>query len=86
MRLGLHFAGRPGATLNNLFQERQGLPVLPGAAALLVADVVRQIDAGDHVLFVGHVRDLERDPEAVPLLYHAGQFGNFAANSVIQTL
>lgn len=82
----LHFAGRPDATLNNLFQARQGLPVLRGAAAVLVADVVQQIDAGDHVLFLSQFRDLERDPEAAPLLYHAGQFGNFAADSVVQTL
>lgn len=77
----LHFAGRPDATLTDLFDDRQGLPVLRGAAAVLVADVVQQIEAGDHVLFLGHVRYLERDPEAKPLLHHAGQFGSLLAHS-----
>ena len=70
----LHFAGRPDAALTDLFEDRHGLPVLRGAAAVLVADVAQQIEAGDHLLFLGQVRGLERDPEAEPLLYHAGQF------------
>lgn len=77
----LHFAGRPDETLTNLFQEHHGLPTLRGAAAILVADVVRDIEAGDHVLLLGHVRHLDHDPVAAPLLYHAGQFGNLAAYS-----
>ncbi|WP_420353977.1 hypothetical protein [Paenirhodobacter sp.] len=41
------------------------------AAAVLVADVVQQVEAGDDVLFLGHVRHLDHDPEAAPLLYAA---------------
>ncbi|NHF74532.1 flavin reductase family protein [Paracoccus xiamenensis] len=75
----LHFAGRGDGTLTEPFQSRHGLPVLPGAAALIIADVAEQIEAGDHILFLGHVRHLDRDPAASPLLYHAGQFGGLAA-------
>lgn len=75
----LHFAGRGDGTLTDLFQDRHGLPVLRGAAAVIVADVVQQIEAGDHVIFLGHVRHLDRDPAAAPLVYHAGQFGNLAS-------
>ncbi|MCA1298595.1 flavin reductase family protein [Stappia indica] len=78
----LHFAGRPDATLPDVFLERHGLPVLRGAAALIVADVVQQVEAGDHVLFLGHVRHLDHDQEAAPLLFHAGQFGSFSADPV----
>lgn len=77
--LALHFAGRPDETLPDPFLERHGLPVLRGAAALIVADVAQQVEAGDHVLLLGHVRHLDRDPAAAPLLYHAGRFGSLAA-------
>lgn len=74
----LHFAGRPDESLKDLFLDRYGLPTLRDSAAVLVADLVQQVEAGDHVLFLGHVRHLEHDPRAVPLLYHAGQFGSLA--------
>lgn len=78
----LRFAGRRDETLQNLFLEHDGLPVLREAAALLVADVVQQVDAGDHVIVLGQVRHLDRDPEAAPLLFHAGQFGQLASDLV----
>lgn len=76
----LHFAGKPDATLPNMLDDRHGLPVLRGAAAVMVADVVKQVEAGDHVLFLGHVKHLDHDPEADPLLFHAGQFGSLSAD------
>ena len=78
----MHFAGRPDDTLTKLFQDRHGLPTLRGAAAILVADVVRHVEAGDHVLLLGHVRHLDRDPTAEPLLYHGGRFGSLTAHPV----
>lgn len=80
-RHALHFAGRADGMLTDLFQDRHGLPILRNAAAVLVADVVQQIEAGDHVLLLGHVRHLDRDPAAAPLLYHAGQFGSLLPGS-----
>lgn len=76
----LHFAGRQNETLTDVFADCEGLPVLRNAAALMVADVVQQVDAGDHVLLLGRVRHLDRDPATEPLLYLAGQFGSFAAD------
>lgn len=75
----LHFAGRSDRILTNLFRELHGLPVLRGAGAIIVADLMQQFETGDHVLLVGHVRHLNSDPAARPLLYHAGQFGSIAA-------
>lgn len=74
----MHFAGRPDGTLTDLFLEYHGLPFLRDAAAVIVADVADQVEAGDHVLILGHVRHLDRDPAAAPLLFHAGQFGSLA--------
>ena len=71
----LHFAGRQNAALKDLFEEREGLPVLRGAAAVIVADVEQQVEAGDHVLLIGRVQHLEQRASAQPLLHHAGQFG-----------
>ncbi|MEM6748085.1 MAG: flavin reductase family protein [Pseudomonadota bacterium] len=75
----LHFAGRPDEELEDLFEDRHGMPALRGAAALLVADVVNEVEAGDHLLLVGQVCHIECDPTAPPLLYHAGQFGGLGA-------
>ncbi|MCC9620471.1 flavin reductase family protein [Thalassospira sp. MA62] len=71
----MHFAGRTDETLTDLFDEHDDLPTLRDAAAVIVCDVVQEIEAGDHVLFLGHVRHLDRTPSAAPLLYHAGKFG-----------
>lgn len=75
----LHFAGRPDTSLRDLFEDRHGLPILRGAAAVLVTDVVQTIEAGDHVLLIGKVRHIEHEPVARPLLHHAGQFGGVSA-------
>ncbi|WP_299380505.1 flavin reductase family protein [uncultured Kiloniella sp.] len=77
----MHFAGKPDETLTDLFLEQHGLPILRDTAAVIVADVVQQVEAGDHVLLLGRVRHLDRDPTAEPLLYHAGQFGSLATQS-----
>ena len=76
-----HFAGRHDTALRNLFEDRAGLPVLRGAAAVLVTDVTQTVDAGDHVLLLGAVRHLEYRPVARPLLHHAGLFGRVLTNA-----
>jgi flavin reductase (DIM6/NTAB) family NADH-FMN oxidoreductase RutF len=61
------FAGighRPGRT---------GAPILAGGAHL-ECRLAGLHAAGDHVVVVGHVLDLGVDPEAEPLLFHAGRF------------
>ena len=74
----MHFAGRTDETLTDLFEERHDLPILRDVAAVIVCDVAQEVEAGDHVLFLGQVRHLDRSPSAAPLLYHAGQFGSLA--------
>lgn len=74
----MHFAGRPDASLEDLLEERGGMPVLRGAAAHIVAEVAQEVEAGDHILFIGLVVDLDRNAQAQPLLFHSGKFGRLA--------
>ena len=78
----MHFAGRPDDRLTDLFAEHHhDVPILRDAAAVIVADVAQQVEAGDHILLLGHVRHLDRDPNAAPLLFHGGRFGSLAGSA-----
>jgi flavin reductase (DIM6/NTAB) family NADH-FMN oxidoreductase RutF len=74
-----HFAGRPKEHLRDCFEHREGLPLVKGAAAHFISDVADEILAGDHTIFIGHVRALIRDPGKQPLVFFAGRFGALAA-------
>ncbi|WP_417679847.1 flavin reductase family protein [Roseibium sp.] len=80
--IALHFAGKHDPAFADIFEERHGFPVLGGASAFLLTEVVQEIEAGDHSLFIGRVRHLERDPAASPLLFCGGQFGELAPASM----
>lgn len=73
-RTALHFAGRHDPQLAGVLEDRAGLPVVPGAAVQLMADVVQEVPAGDHTLFIGHVRDIHHEDGLAPLLFYSGQF------------
>ncbi len=54
-----------------------GVPVVGGAAAWFVADVVDRHPTGDHSLFVGEVRDFAApEPEGAPLVFHRSHFAH----------
>jgi flavin reductase (DIM6/NTAB) family NADH-FMN oxidoreductase RutF len=71
--LSSHFAGRPDSGLQVRFTSREGMPLIDGAVAYFVAQVVDAHPAGDHTLFVGRVEHYEFR-EARPLLFHAGKY------------
>jgi len=52
--------------------------VLREAIAVLECDVVAEHVAGDHWIVVGRVRRLRVSPDASPLVYFGGRFGDFA--------
>ena len=72
--MAMHFAGRHDPTLTEVFVDREGLPVIPGARTVFLTDVVHEVDAGDHTLFIGRVTGLDPDEHAQPPLYFAGKF------------
>lgn len=73
--VAMHFAGRNRPEFADILEKRDGLPVVPGAVAVMLADVHQRVEAGDHTLFIGRVTHLERRAGARPLLFHAGRFG-----------
>lgn len=77
-KLAWHFAGKPDAALCDFFERRTGLPVIVGAAAAFVSEVAEEIVAGDHTIFVGHVREMSHDAGKKPLLFFQGRFGGLA--------
>lgn len=50
-----------------------GAPVLSGAAAVLECELQTEQAAGDHMLFIGLVRQLA-DLDTPPLLFHGGHY------------
>lgn len=75
--LALHFAGKPQEGIEIPFGERTGVPVIEGALGQVVARVVQEVDAGDHVLFIGEVEHMECR-EGAPLLFYGGRFETLA--------
>lgn len=79
--LAWHFAGRPVEGLANPFDELDGLPVIRGALAAYASDIVNEVKAGDHTIFIGRVRQLITDPGVRPLIFYKGRFGAVAAQA-----
>jgi flavin reductase (DIM6/NTAB) family NADH-FMN oxidoreductase RutF len=50
-----------------------GMPVLAGCVAVFECEKVSHQDAGDHVLFVGHVLRMT-EAALAPLVFHAGRY------------
>lgn len=57
-----------------------GSPILEGVIAYIDCDLEVEHDAGDHIIAVGRVRDLQvLDFNKGPLLFFRGGYGGFAA-------
>jgi 3-hydroxy-9,10-secoandrosta-1,3,5(10)-triene-9,17-dione monooxygenase reductase component len=54
-----------------------GSPVLAGALAWIDCTVEAEHEAGDHVIVVGRVRELDLDHEGRPLVFYRGGYGRF---------
>lgn len=51
-----------------------GLPVLAGTLAVLQCRTFKRVEAGDHMILIGEVIDIENNNKA-PLLYHNRKMG-----------
>jgi flavin reductase (DIM6/NTAB) family NADH-FMN oxidoreductase RutF len=75
------FAGLPAGERDEppAFREADGVPVLSGGLAWLVARITAAHPAGDHTLFVGKVTGLGADqPRDPPLAFHRSAFARLA--------
>lgn len=59
-----------------------GAPVLDGVVAWIDCDLVEIVPAGDHVIAMCLVRDLEVASTALPLLFFQGGYGRFHPSSL----
>lgn len=71
--LSNHFAGRPVPGLDVRFIAYDGIPLLEGAVAHFVVQVIDAHPAGDHTLYIGRVEHFESRDDR-PLLFYAGRY------------
>lgn len=60
-----------------------GNPVIAGAIAQIECVKVTEYEAGDHLIVLGRVLDLDLGAAATPLLFYRGGYGTFTAQSMI---
>ena len=71
------FAWKGGDRFSGPMLDGQlGLPLVPGALCHLECEVMSATDAGDHVIYVGHVLFAAVQPGR-PLVYHRGAYRQF---------
>jgi len=71
--LSNHFAGRKAPGLHVRFVTRRDIPLLAGAVAYFVVDVIDIHPAGDHTLYIARVEHFEGG-EGDPLLFYGGRY------------
>lgn len=71
--LSTHFAGRPVTGLSPDHDLVDGLPRLHGCAAFFACTVTRQVDVGDHTLFIAEVAHCEHS-DAPPLVFFSSRY------------
>ncbi len=56
-----------------------GLPILHDTLSTLQCETFKQVDAGDHTIFIGHVLAID-NAQKEPLLYHRRHLGQIPAS------
>jgi flavin reductase (DIM6/NTAB) family NADH-FMN oxidoreductase RutF len=69
----MRFAGQLKEDSPYQFERFGELPVIKGALANMSCNVYNEVEAGDHILFIGEVTDLQVN-EGDPLLYFGGKY------------
>jgi flavin reductase (DIM6/NTAB) family NADH-FMN oxidoreductase RutF/DNA-binding IclR family transcriptional regulator len=59
-----------------------GSPILEGVVAWIDCDIEQVLEAGDHYIVLGRVRDLEVAGDSSPLLFFRGGYGQFTPASL----
>lgn len=83
--LSNHFAGRTIEGIHIRFFTERGVPLLEGAVAHFVVEVMDAHPAGDHTLYIGRVEHFQAYDDK-PLLFYAGRYQQLRAEKVRPTL
>lgn len=54
--------------------ESNGAPTLAGGTGWVAGEIEREIEAGDHLIFLVAVSGISTDPERAPLLFYRGKY------------
>lgn len=54
---------------------KTGNPVIKGCLANFECDVEQRVQGGDHVIYIGRVKEAYNSPTGKPLLFAAGKYG-----------
>jgi flavin reductase (DIM6/NTAB) family NADH-FMN oxidoreductase RutF len=82
--LSMNFAGQLEKPVDVQFEELGGLPVIKDALAQISCQVVNEVQAGDHTLFIGEVTDI-KITEQDPLLFFGGKYHQLAQSEKVET-
>ena len=79
--LSNHFAGRTIEGLHVRFVQQNGVPLLEGAVAHFIVEVIDVHPAGDHTLYISRV-DFFQAFDDRPLLFYAGRYQQLRAEHI----
>lgn len=54
--------------------EWNGAPVIDGVTGWVAGDIEREIEAGDHLIYLVRVGELQTDADREPLVFHRGSY------------
>jgi flavin reductase (DIM6/NTAB) family NADH-FMN oxidoreductase RutF len=77
-QLALHFAGQADGPPGPEWVDAGTAPRVAGGVAWLICGPWASYDGGDHVLYLGEVKDFGFHADADPLLFHSGHFRSVA--------
>lgn len=73
----MRFAGQIKDAAPYSFEQLGDFPVIKDSLANIVCNLYNEVEAGDHILFIGEVTHLKVN-EGDPLLYFGGQYRKLA--------
>ncbi len=76
-----HCGGRPIDGFAVPFTHEQQAPLVAGSLTHIVARVVDVHEAGDHLLYVGHVEYLRLGQQRKPLVFFSGKYKQIPAHA-----
>lgn len=83
-KIAWQFAGRKQEGLNIEWEKGDIAPRLSNAAAFIECKPWKQVDAGDHVLFIGEVENFGRTDKQA-LTFYEGKMGSTGKSCQIET-